>query len=351
MGRRNGLEGAAYLVSPAAKWKRLGVVAGYLARIIRGCWEAWRFPVVPDVIYSASDFWPDVLPAAILHWKHPRAVWVAGLYFFAPTPWPSARDRAYRGNYRLPTIRSLAYYFSQLPAVWMLKKWADLLLVANDLDVQRLEGEGRASGTMQALYGGVDLETIDQTLPDETRRYDGCFVGRFHRQKGVIELIHIWKWVCEKKPDARLAVIGKGDVREERALREAVASCGLQRQVEILGYLDGAPKYRVLKASRVFLHTPVLDTGGMAAAEGMGCGLPVVGFDLPGYRYIYPKGMVKVPINDVKAFAEAVLGLLSDASAYQRWAKEARAFSAGWDWRLKARGVLDRMLQLKRDAP
>jgi glycosyltransferase involved in cell wall biosynthesis len=50
----------------------------------------------------------------------------------------------------------------------------------------------------------------------------------------------------------------------------------------------------------------------MAAWEAMACGLPGVSFDLPALRTYYPKGMLKTPCYDLKAFAENILKLLND---------------------------------------
>jgi len=110
--------------------------------------------------------------------------------------------------------------------------------------------------------------------------------------------------------------------------------------------LDGKEKFEILKASKVFLHTPILDTGGMAAAEAMACGLPVVGFDLPGYKYCYPQGMRKVTIGDLEKFAQEVRNLLVNEGAYQKLKKEATEFSKNWDWDKKSELILDRISSL-----
>ena len=91
---------------------------------------------------------------------------------------------------------------------------------------------------------------------------------------------------------------------------------------------------------------PILDIGGMAAAEGMACGLPVVGFDLPGYEFCYPRGMLKVPIGDIEAFARVVLDLLQDEDLYHQARSEALEFAQEWDWDRKAQDILDSIKDL-----
>ncbi len=73
-----------------------------------------------------------------------------------------------------------------------------------------------------------------------------------------------------------------------------------------------AEKYKILKSSKIFLHTSIYDNSGMTAAEAMACGLPAVRFDIPALRIAYPKGMLVVPLKDSPKFAKAVLQLLED---------------------------------------
>jgi glycosyltransferase involved in cell wall biosynthesis len=108
----------------------------------------------------------------------------------------------------------------------------------------------------------------------------------------------------------------------------------------MLGWVEGKRKYEILKSSKLFLHTPVRDTGGMAAAEGMACGLPVVGFDLPGYEFAYPQGMLKAPVGDLQAFAGLVIELLRNETLWRRVSDEAHGSSLKWDWDVKSKEVL-----------
>ena len=84
----------------------------------------------------------------------------------------------------------------------------------------------------------------------------------------------------------------------------------------------------------------------MAAAEAMACGLPVVGFDLPGYKYCYPKGICKVLIGDIEKFAQEVINLLTNEDSYNKLTKEAIEFSKNWDWDKKSELILDRTSSL-----
>jgi len=66
-----------------------------------------------------------------------------------------------------------------------------------------------------------------------------------------------------------------------------------------------------------------------------------VRFDLPALRTYYPKGMLKTPCYDLKAFAENILKLLNDAELYEKTAKDALNWAKEWDWDRRAEELLD----------
>ena len=330
-----------YHIWSSAKVDKFGPVVSYIIRTIRGCFIA-AIKRIPDgdnvIIYSASDFWPDSLPAWLMKKRLKHSKWVACFYLFAPNPFKSSSDIEYRGGRVSFSLKNLAYYLSQKLAYRLIRQYADFILVANELDKRIFVKDGMCPAKVKPVYGGVDIKAISQIPPPQSLKYDGCFVGRLHFQKGPLELVRIWELVCKTRPEAKLALIGDGPL--ENKVKDEIRRMGLEKNIDVLGYVDGDRKYNILKSSRVFLHTPVLDTGGMAAAEGMACGLPVVGFDLTGYEFCYPQGMLKAPIGDLEAFAEIVLNLLRDGDIYDKIKRDAMSFVQKWDWDKKADQIL-----------
>ena len=189
-----------------------------------------------------------------------------------------------------------------------------------------------------AVLGGVDVKT-PASLPEPLKKkFDAVFLGRFHPQKGVLELVDIWRFVCQKKKSAKLAVIGAGDLEVE--LRKKISEYGLEGNIVLFGFKDGFEKLKIFKDSKVVVHPAIYDSGGMAACEAMACGLPGVSFDLPALKSYYPKGMLKTPCFDLKAFAENILKLLNDNALYEKTAKEALDLAKEWDWDKRAEELL-----------
>ena len=318
-----------------------------------------------DIVYSVSDFYPDFYPAYLLKRRNPKIIWIAGYYLFAPAPW--AKVTPYKGFQRL---RGLVYWLMQRPSYYLVNKYADKVFVTSEPDVKHFVNAKRSRDQIIVVQGGVDvtaseeylkqgagnggletgnskLETGDRLLSSDLRsppskKYDACFIGRLHYQKGVLLLIDIWKKVCEKKPEAKLAMIGNGPLEAEA--REKIKALGLERNIELLGFMDGEKKFDVFKQSKIMVHPATYDSGGMAAAEGMAWRLPGVSFDLEALKTYYPQGMVKISCYDEQCFSDAILRLLNDPSYYAEQARLAHELILNvWDWQRRAEFVWQAM--------
>lgn len=288
-----------------------------------------------DIVYSVSDFYPDFFAAFLLKRRYPKMIWIAGFYLFAPPPW--AKDSPYKGK---DFFRGLVYWLLQRPTHFLAKRFSDIVFVTSEPDVVRFVCGRIPRERVLVIQGGVNVADARRNvpLPVSTRRYDACFMGRFHYQKGVLLLLDIWRKVCDVLPDARLAVIGDGHLKRE--VVDKVKQLGLSQQVELLGFRTGESKLEVFRQSKMMLHPATYDSGGMAAAEGMAFGLPGISFDLEALKTYYPKGMIKIPTFDAGKFAAAVLRLLSDEDFYQETAHAAKELVFDvWDWEKRSEFV------------
>jgi len=344
MCRRNGLENVKYIIWSAMPYKKLGFTILYMVRTIKGTVEALRMRISDTsggaVIYSSSDFWPDSLPAWILKMRFRKVKWVAGFYLFVSTPF--SRESPYKGKF---VLKGLFYYLSQIPVYYLVRKYADMVFVTNELDRWRFIDNKRLTlDRVIAVRGGVDIKTPALIPETKRKQFDAVFVGRFHPQKGVLELLDIWRYVCEVKKDAKLAVIGVGELESE--VRTKIKKYGLENNVVLFGFKDGVEKLKIFKDSKVVVHPAIYDSGGMAACEAMACGLPGVSFDLPALRTYYPKGTLKTPCYDLKQFAENILKLLEDKHLYEKTSKEALEHAMAWDWDKRAEELLETLKRL-----
>ena len=349
MCQRQGLKvsSISYLVSSMLPWKNFGFVVNYFARIIISIRIGLTLKLENSpktIIYSASEFWMDSLPAFLLKLRYRDINWVAAWYQTAPNPLRGFAEGGSESRYRL---RASFYWLSQLPIKPLINNFANFVLVNNDNEKEefnRLNKRGRAV----VVLGAIDLKGIGRWKKKNTvkrKKYDAVFQGRFHPQKGVLELIDIWKLVQNQKSDAKLVMIGNGPLMESVKLK--VQSAKLENNIILTGYLfDGPKKYKIFAQSKVVVHPAFYDSGGMAAAEAMAFGLPCVGFNLNSYKYYYPKGMTKVKTGDLVGFADKIVELLSNEKLYKKISKEVtELINYKWSWEYRSREILDQVLE------
>jgi len=336
-----------FIISKMNPWKKFGFFINYFARIIEGIKIGFSLKLEntqSTIIYSSSEFWMDSLPSFILKLRFPKIKWIAAWYQSAPNPFVGFSEGKRSSRYRLS---ALIYWLIQFPIKPIINNFANFVLVNNDNEKKKFSKLNKKSKVLVVL-GAVDFEEIKkwkEKFKKEPKIYDAVFQGRFHPQKGVIELIDIWEKVVQRKNDAKLVMIGDGPLMSNIKLK--VKSAKMANNIILKGYLfDGEEKYKIFSQSRVVVHPSFYDSGGMSALEAMAFGLPVVGFNLKSYKHYYSKGMIKVRIGDISAFATAILQLLSDKKLYKKIKNDAeKLVSKEFSWEYRSRQILARMLE------
>lgn len=292
-------------------------------------------------VYSASDFYPDFLPAFLAKIFHPRIKWIAAFYLKAPNPFD--RQSPYHQNQQF--LKGLFFYISQLLPQILIKHYADYVFLTSQPDIKLFPHKA-----VFVIQSGVDITASKKYLssakiiPLEKRPYHAVFIGRLHPQKGVLELVDIWHLLCQKIPQAKLAIIGIGQL--EKPLKQKIIKHQLSNNIKMLGFLDGAKKYHIFKNSRLVVHPATYDSGGMAAAEAMAWGLPGVSFDLESLKTYYPEGMVKTPCFDFNQFAENIYQLLTKPKLYQSLSSKAiKLIETKWAWSTKLSEIFNTIFQ------
>ena len=344
--KREGLEDVNYVMWSAKSWAEFGFFINYFARIFIGIFKALFIKIdnSPSVIiYSASEFWQDTIPAFIIKLRYPKVRWLAAWYQTAPNPFRGYSEGEEKVRYR---FKAFLYWFVQLPIKPIIKSFASLVLVNNDQERKNFP-ELNKENKILVMLGAVDLKSINiykNKFKDLPKIYDGVFQDRFHPQKGVVELIDIWKLIVKAKPDAKLAMIGDGPLMEK--VKAKIEGEKLGSNVNLFGYLfDGSEKYKIFAQSKIVLHPSFYDSGGMASAEAMIFGLPAVGFNLPSYSSYYPEGMIKVKVGDLDAFAKQILVLLNEKGSYNKLAKEGvEMIESNWSWDQRVCSLLNRIV-------
>lgn len=155
------------------------------------------------------------------------------------------------------------------------------------------------------------------------------YVGRIERSsawKGIDVLLRAFVGIARRLPAARLELAGGGDA--VGGFRRRAAELGIADRVDFLGVLSGADLVDAYRRASV-VALPSLteaESFGMALAEGMSCGRPVVGSRVGGIPGVVTDGRdgLLVPPGDPAALATACLRVLTDSDLADRLGRAGR---------------------------
>jgi glycosyltransferase involved in cell wall biosynthesis len=184
---------------------------------------------------------------------------------------------------------------------------------------------------------GVNLEIIN-SVPHGPKHYDGIYVGALSSRKGIFDALEIWSLVASQREGFRLAVIGRGREEAIDKIKKLVKDKKLEANVEFL--FDphaGAPTLEnvwfYMKRSKVLIHPSIIDGWPLVIGEALGCGIPVVTYDLPPQRYSFGTCPIvfRIPHRDLKAFASEILSILKSYSE-KKYNAVAKTFVSKYTW-------------------
>ena len=102
------------------------------------------------------------------------------------------------------------------------------------------------------------------------------FLSRVHVKKGIELLFEAWKRILPDYVDWQLLVIGNGEAEYIHSLENRVESLGLKDSIKILPPVFGNDKIQLYQESALFCLPSYSENFGMAIAESMSCGTPVI---------------------------------------------------------------------------
>jgi glycosyltransferase involved in cell wall biosynthesis len=286
-----------------------------------------------EPVFNCSDFLSEAFSSFWLKPKF-RFTWIPSTFLFFPSPWENLTRR-----YGFPLfLYTLAYIYQRIIFLFI-KLRGDLFVITNDCDKAYFPRAWQQR--IFAFYGGVNSEQIQSLAQEQIEtKYDVVFCSRLCTQKGIMPFLDIWSRVIQHLPEARLAIIGNGVSSFEKSLHEKADKLKLTHTISWLGYVNNTDKYRVYRASRLFVHPTIYDNNGMVAAEALCAGLPVAMNDLPSLRDVYTTGCSKIDFSDYDVTAQRITHLLAEPTAYQQLkptAQQLKALNTHWDWTNRCR--------------
>jgi len=291
----------------------------YISRIIKSSMETWKLRRKYDVVIAPNYLPQNMIPAIVMRGGAKRIV------YFHNVP-PSLRQEYLRKmNILWRKLSILNWEFCVL-----LSKFFDLIFVVNEATKDHFIRRGFPPKKVVVVGNGIPYNFINNINIDN-KIYDGVFLARLVKRKGIYDLIKIWKIVIRKNTTAKLCIIGGGSEKEK--LKMLIESEKLKENVILTGVVSEEEKYKIMKSSRVFVYPSYYESWGVVIAEAMACGLPVVAYHAPIYEEVFGEHIFTVEVGNYKKIAEKVLDILQNPQNYKEMVENAKNFVARYSWK------------------
>ncbi len=158
-------------------------------------------------------------------------------------------------------------------------------------------------------------------------------------RKGQLELVRALSGLRERSWRAELAGAMDRDPDYTASVRDAIAEGGLEARISAPGVLTHEGLGKLYDQASIFVLPSVYEGFGMAFAEAMMRGLPVIGTTGGAIPHTVPEAAgLLVPPDDVEALRQALESLLCDPEQCRRMGRAGRAHAESLpDWTEGAR--------------
>lgn len=204
-----------------------------------------------------------------------------------------------------------------------------LTAVSEYLKKETYRAFGCSACSVDVIPNFVDPKVYDRAIykPILREQVDGhrkvlIHVSNFRAVKRVRDIVRIFAKVQQALPAALVMV---GDGPERGAAEQEAKDLGVHEHTFFLGKLDAVAP--LLASADLFLLPSESESFGLSALEALACGVPVVCSNAGGLAEVVTEGVTGYlrNVGDVDGMAAAAIGVLSDASRWDRMSAAAAA--------------------------
>lgn len=293
-----------------------------LAGIVRGL--TMRSRTSRMIAYSVSNTFPDVFVCATLRLVGKTSAWITVVHHWSD-------PGLFRYGSGLERILSAAAASLNCLLVSAL---ADRVVAYNQPTIDRLLRAGYPQSAITVNGNGVSLTEIGTAgaLGGRRKPNSAVYVGRLSNQKGVIELLSVWRRVLMTLPEATLALVGAEDTLSYGDVEAEANALGIAHRIEICGVLSRKKMIEKVANSTVSVNPSFSEGWSLSILESLACRTPVVAWDLPVYREIYGSAIMTAPIGDHDAFADAIVKVLTNEETRSILASRGEKVAVQYSW-------------------
>jgi glycosyltransferase involved in cell wall biosynthesis len=199
----------------------------------------------------------------------------------------------------------------------------------------------------ERLAPGTPIDMVSAGVPEELftlERHPQDFLLYFGRldvfHKGIDVLLEAIAILKRTRPNIELRIAGRGKSLER--ITALITGLDIAENVKLIGAVSDAERNELLSKAAVQLMPSRFEGFGLAAAEAMAAGVPLVATSVGSLPEVVdaPRGGMLVPSGDPEALAAATEKLLNDPLGRAVLSASARVSARRFRWEVVAEAHL-----------
>lgn len=288
------------------KYSLYSLAAVYYQRKLRG-----KYDVIIDEINTVPFFTP-------LYVKEPKLAFIHQL----------AAEILFE---ELPLVQAKFWAFME---PWVLRLYKDTsIITVSESTKEDLIRIGIPPSNIYKITEGLD-HGVYVPCGEKSSYPHVLFVGRIKRFKGIHHLIKAMKLIVEKLPNARLSIVGRGDLEYWVELKWLTKALKLENNVVFHGYVSEEEKIKLMQHAHALVLPSQREGFGLVVIEANACGTAAIATDVPGLRDAVAKDEtgIFVPYGNIRALTAAVERMLTDEELRERLSRNAVKWAKRFSW-------------------
>lgn len=286
--------------------------------------------IKPEMIFIQSRFdlsWIRKLKI-VIEKESPNAIFVFGFNgafaaWFASLGTGIPILASWHGDYFASSLaQKIRAPFIELLEKLMYRHVVQHVVAVSDYSARRLIAKGIPAQKISVIHNGIPLnQEICQVKDDHSDMLvgTGC---RFSEQKGLFWLLDAIALIKERNSKIRFVIWGDGP--QKRRLEQKASELGITDILSFPGYVDDIGQK--LLTLDIFMMSSYAEYFSIALLEAMRAGLPIVATQVGGNPEAVRSGVdgLLLPLEDCKAFCDAILELAESPATRCKFGKSAR---------------------------
>lgn len=219
---------------------------------------------------------------------------------------------------------------SQIDEIWndryqYLFERCDCGILLSESLKKKVEEHIGQSGKLKVVYNPCPIISMSE---EHEKKNHILFSGTLYEGKGYRDLIRAFAKIAPKYPDWNIVLAGNGEVELARAISR---ECGIEGQVELLGWVSGEAKHKAFCEAKALCLPSYAEGFPMAVLDAWAYGLPVITTPVGGIPDVAIDGgnMLLFKPGDIGTLTEKMDLLLSNIALCKQLASESLRLAKG----------------------